>query len=534
MRFFDACRLNLPCASRSNSPVSRCFRGLREEPKAFYDCVIIGAGVGGLLCANLLCRAGLKVLLVEQHFVVGGYCSTFRRGGYTFDAATHFYPLLGNQATITGALLAELNITTQWIKMDPVDSFHFPDGSRFTVPADFDTYLARLKREFPEESGNIDQFFELVRKMYLVGLIRYFRNVHTSRIAPFQQLTIRDILNKYFQNTKLKLLLTGDIGHWGSPPSRTSFVFDSMLRLAYFLGNYYPRGGSQVFVDELAQRFEQAGGDILMGSEVKKILVRKGTAVGVEIETGSLHKRVPKQIGAGIVISNADLRQTLESMIGPELLDPGYLANVRQLRPTHACFLTHLGLKDISLEELRQAEGYHWSSWDAEQVSNSAFKVFLPTSYDPHLAPRGGQIIIVQKLTQIDYESVRDWPSHKANVEDYIMTSLKKCLPGLGSKVVVRLSASAKTSYRYTLNHHGAMLGWEMAPDQLGDNRPGIQSPIQNLYFIGHWTQPGGGITPVMISAMQAANLILGNAESRPAPPPDYEQRLAGTSKGFP
>ena len=92
-------------------------------------------------------------------------------------------PTLGNQATITGALLAELNITTQWIKMDPVDSFHFPDGSRFTVPSDFDTYLGLLKQEFPEESGNIDQFFALVRKMYLVGLMRYFRNVHTNRIS---------------------------------------------------------------------------------------------------------------------------------------------------------------------------------------------------------------------------------------------------------------------------------------------------------------------------------------------------------------
>ena len=38
------------------------------------------------------------MLLVEQHYMVGGYCSTFRRKGYTFDAATHFYPLLGNPA----------------------------------------------------------------------------------------------------------------------------------------------------------------------------------------------------------------------------------------------------------------------------------------------------------------------------------------------------------------------------------------------------------------------------------------------------
>src|SRR5215470_6539789 len=150
--------------SRGAFTLSRRFRGLRVEPNSSYDAVVIGAGVGGLVCATLLARASLKVLLVEQHSMVGGYCSTFRRGGYTFDAATHFYPLLGNKSTITGSLLSELGITTEWVKMDPVDRFHFPDGSAFAVPADFDSYLAKLKVEFPAESENIDRFFAKVRK----------------------------------------------------------------------------------------------------------------------------------------------------------------------------------------------------------------------------------------------------------------------------------------------------------------------------------------------------------------------------------
>ncbi|MFN2597206.1 MAG: phytoene desaturase family protein [Pyrinomonadaceae bacterium] len=117
----------------------RPFKGLQGAPRDSYDAVIVGAGVGGLVCANLLARDGLRVLLVEQHYMVGGYCSTFRRRGYTFDAATHFYPLLGNPATITGKLLLELGCTNGWIKMNPVDKFHFPDGSSFSVPADFDS-----------------------------------------------------------------------------------------------------------------------------------------------------------------------------------------------------------------------------------------------------------------------------------------------------------------------------------------------------------------------------------------------------------
>ena len=489
----------------------RRFRGLKHDPSRAYDAVVIGAGVGGLVCANLLVRAGLRVLLVEQHFMVGGYCSTFRRKGYTFDAATHFYPLLGNPASITGALLAELGVETEWIKMDPVDHFHFPDGSHFSVPADFQSYLAKLKLEFADEAEAIDEFFALVRKTYLLGLVHYFREAETERITPFRDLTISQVLAQHFRSPKLRLLLTGDIGHWGSPPSRTSFVFDSMLRLAYFLGNYYPRGGSQRFVDELAGRFEDMGGHILMSSLVRRILVNHGRAEGVEIETGPAKQRSLIRVNTGAVISNADLIRTLEVMIGPELLGPEYLASVRRLRPTHPCFLVHLGLKNITAEELRRVEGYYWSCWDAEQVATTAFKIFVPTLFDPAIAPPGGQIIIVQKLTDVDYNNIADWPSHKAAVDDYIAANLERILPGISANTVVKLSASALTSYRYTLNHHGAMLGWQLSPDQLGEKRPDIRGPIGNLFFVGHWSRPGGGITPVMISAMRTARLITGS-----------------------
>src|SRR5713101_7964749 len=148
--------------------MKRPFGGLRHKPpNDAYDAVIIGAGIGGLICANLLAREGLSVLLTEQHYMVGGYCSTFRRKGFTFDAATHFYPLLGNPATITGSLLEKLGVGTKWIRMDPVDHFHFPDGSSFSVPADFDGYFDKLRGEFPHEIEALDRFFAAVREAYL-------------------------------------------------------------------------------------------------------------------------------------------------------------------------------------------------------------------------------------------------------------------------------------------------------------------------------------------------------------------------------
>src|SRR2546425_1956379 len=498
--------------------MKRLFRGLRgNSPNDSYDAVVIGAGIGGLTCANLLAREGLRVLLTEQHYMVGGYCSTFRRKGYTFDAATHFYPLLGNPATITGKLLLDLGITNGWVRMDPVDHFHFPDGSSFAVPADFESYLGKLKTEFPEEALALDKFFAVVREVYMFGLLSYFRWRETDRLEHYRRMTVRDALDQHFRNRKLKLLLAADCGHWGSPPCRTSFVFDSMLRLSYFLGNYYPCGGSQAFADELALRFEEMGGHILMGSTVRRILARNKTATGVEVELGLAHARSVRRVNSDVVISNADLLSTVERLLEPSQVDPYKVAAIRKLRPTHPCFLTHIGLKDMPTEELRKAAGYYWDSWDSDQVATRAFKIFVPTLYEPAMAPSGCHIVIVQKLTDINYDAIEDWSAHKAAVENYIMKNLERVMPGFSDKVVVKLSASALTSQRFTVNHHGAMLGWEMSPDQLGEQRPALNGLVKNLYFTGHWTQPGGGITPVIVSAMQVAKKITGQSQTHSA-----------------
>ena len=502
--------------------MKRRFRGLRRAPDTRYDAVVIGSGIGGLIAANLLAREGLGVLLLEHHYMVGGYCSTFRRGGYTFDAATHFYPLLGNPDTLTGRILGDLGVETSWVKMDPVDTFHFPDGSRFAVPADLDAYLAKLKAEFPEEAAALDGFFAAVHESYLLGLLHYFRGrpmARLERLVPYRDLTVQQALDRWFRDPKLKLLLTADCAHWGSPPGRTSFVFDSMLRLSYFLGNYYPRGGSQAFADELARCFESRGGHILINTLARRIVVERGTARGVEIET--LRGRRTGQratVRCGVVISNADLLQTLETLVGPEHLPAEAVAPVHRLRPTFPCWLTHLGLRGVAPEVLEQAQGYYWDSWDMDRMGLDAlrFKLFAPTLYEPAMAPGGEQILIIQKVLEMDYDAVEDWPAHKRGIEDSLLTHLERVIPGIGKRIVVRSSASARTSQRFTLNYQGAMLGWEMSPEQLGEGRPAPETAIRGLHCVGHWTQPGGGITPVIVSAQRVAQAVLRNTEALP------------------
>src|ERR1700744_3996818 len=109
----------------------------------------------------------MKVLLLERHFMLGGFCSTFRRKGFIFDAATHFYPLLGNPSTLTGKILKDLQVPTEWIKMDPVDQFHLPGLPAFQVPSEFIPYVESLKAVFPDERDNIDAYFAELRQAYM-------------------------------------------------------------------------------------------------------------------------------------------------------------------------------------------------------------------------------------------------------------------------------------------------------------------------------------------------------------------------------
>lgn len=491
----------------------RPFRALRSRPpKQRYDAVVVGAGIGGLFCANFLAREGLSVLLVEQHYMVGGYCSTFRRAGFTFDAATHFYPLLGNPNTLPGRLLERLGVECRWVRMDPVDTFHLPDGTSFRVPADLEAYLRAVTLRFPHQQSAIQAFFSEAREAYLLGLLAHFKERAAPRLARHQDLTLRDVLDRHFSDPKLKLLLCADAPHWGSPPGRTSFVFDSMLRLAYFQGNYYPVGGSQAFADALAARFEQMGGDILMSARVDRILVHGEGVSGITAQVVRGRLRGRWHIAAPVVASNADLRLTLEELVGEQHLGATELDRLRCLRRSHPCYLAHVGLGGVATDALEAVQGYYWRDWDPEAMASGALrcKIFVPTLYEPRLAPDGKHAVILQKVMAVEPEAVTDWAAHKREVEDHLVDHLERVLPGATQATEVLRIATARTCHRYTLNQGGAMLGWEMAPDQVGAARPGVEGPMRGLFFTGHWVRPGGGIVPVIVSAVHAAERITG------------------------
>ena len=82
--------------------------------------------------------------------------------------------------------------------MDPVDTFHFPDGDSFAVPADFDAYRTRLDEAFPAAKESLDEFFDDVRSLYLHGVLAFFRDRETPKLERWLERTLWDELARRF------------------------------------------------------------------------------------------------------------------------------------------------------------------------------------------------------------------------------------------------------------------------------------------------------------------------------------------------
>src|SRR3989338_5307146 len=136
-----------------------------EHHKNTYDAIIIGAGMSGLVCGCHLAKAGMKVLIVEQHDKPGGYCTSFKRKGFLFDAAAHSFGSYredGNFRKILVDLGIDKLINVK--RFDPSDIIITPDF-KITFWNNSNDTINNLIHTFPSDKDGIIKYYDYCKSL---------------------------------------------------------------------------------------------------------------------------------------------------------------------------------------------------------------------------------------------------------------------------------------------------------------------------------------------------------------------------------
>jgi phytoene dehydrogenase-like protein len=494
-----------------------------------YDAIVIGAGIGGLTCGALLAKDGLNVLVTEQHSKPGGYCTSFRRKGFTFDAGfdTTFECEKGG---IIYDTLDELGLTgdIQFIRL--AAPMRVVGDDYDVLVTTVDELTGELKRVFPGENTGIGNFMgdcqalasemkslaavppDLLGLTGKLGLIMKFL-LKSPRMRKYSGKSCQEVLNAFFRDPRLKAFY-GTIVPFG-PKAMAPLL---MMILGGEPLTYYPRGGAQALADTFAKGVTRHGGELALNTMVARILIEGGAAAGVELADGN-------RLRSRFVVSNADGRETFLKLIGEQHLAPKLVREIKETGLSEPYLLVSLGV-DLDLGAMGfDGTSIIYNRCDdldkifSPELDHCYLSIKMHSLRDASQAPEN--MATVQMSTSLPYDYMGNWKREKdgtcggqytqlkESVADKLIVSAERFIPGLSDHIVVKDIATPLTFERYTLNCQGANMGWFPAP---GGKIRSQKTPIRNLYQAGAWTYPGPSLYAVVPSGRNAAQLVLQEA----------------------
>jgi len=498
-------------------------KALKESHRESYDVVVIGSGVGGLVAAALLAKAGKSVLVVERHVIGGGCAHAFKRKSYAFDSAVHLVggcePSEEENAGFIDQVLRTIGTRDQceFLHVDPFYRAVFPDLV-FDAPTQKDEFIASHARLFPEEEDGLRGFFELcgktnreARRFPLQAGFRHLASTpwHSPTLARYANKSVEQVLRRFIKRKQLRTLLTAIWPYTGVPPSRMSFVYFAMMMLSYLdEGAYYCRGSFQRMVEALVKGLERHGGELLLGASVRRIVIENGKAAGVRLENG-------QEIRARTVISNADASHTFDELLSGNRAARKTRKAMRKLERSLSGVLAYVAIDGKVPEPLSRHENFVFREWDHDASYDACKRgepnsliLCCPSTTDASLAPAG--VSVASLMALIPFDAVPSWRQGKRAQADALIALTEEVSPGFRDQIILESTASPRTVERYTLSSRGALYGWAMTPSQSGFGRLKQKTSIDGLWLSGHWTQPGAGIYGVAMSGIAAAKGLLG------------------------
>ncbi|KPK02375.1 MAG: hypothetical protein AMK71_02390 [Nitrospira bacterium SG8_35_4] len=470
-----------------------------------YDVIIIGSGIGGLVSAGLLVSQGLKPLVVEAHTRPGGYLSSFRRKEYLFDSAVDCISGTGPEGII-GRVLSLLDVGSQieFLPVEPIRRSMFPDFD-VDVCGDLEEYKISLTTLFPHERRGIRDFFKFTDRVYeeaVSSISLLSGNNRSIAISPdvvtLRNMTYEDILKDYIADPRLRAVLSDRCPFIGLSPSVVAALPMIMLVMSYFrLGAFRPRGGFQELPDLIVSAIQDRGGDVILGNEIRKIILDGDRCQRVLCESGD-------EYCCKYLIANSDYIHTFSNLLG------GGYSDIAKKMSDHPGASTSFFIVYGSIAGRftgHSSIGYfpsydfpYFFNTEAEFRDDSTLGITVASVEDHGRSPEGSETIVLHEMVS----GSRDW-SVRQQYAEMVVKKAEKALPELSGRIQIIDTATPMTLQRYTKNHAGAAFGWNHVPGNFIMNGHGLK----NFYIAGHWSEMGGGVLAAAYSGAKAASAIL-------------------------
>ncbi|MEE4198150.1 MAG: FAD-dependent oxidoreductase [Bacteroidales bacterium] len=458
-----------------------------------YDVVIIGSGLGGLLCGNILSKEGKKVCIIEKQHQFGGCLQTFKRKGNIFDTGIHYIGGMDqgqnlNQYFKYFGILDQLKLKR--LDKDAFDIIHLKNKN-YPMAQGFDHFIETFSHIFPKERANLVEYKNQIKKICeAFPLYNLEAKLNYEAELTFYEKNIQEFLQSITQNKTLQQVLAGNNFLYAGDPAKTPLFIHALIENSFIESAWRFVDGSSQLADALIQEIKKHGGTLLKNREVVKLHIQKKSIEFAEINTG-------EKISGKNFISAVHPSQTLK-MIDEHNLRKSYRTRLSELENTISVFVLYASLKPGRFKYLN-SNYYHFKENDVWTVPNydpakwPQNYLFLtpPSSESKQFAP--GAIA----MTYMKYHEVVQWKdttignrgsdykAFKQEKAEKFIDEINHQFPDF-KKSIQYYETSTPLTYRdYTGTAEGSMYGIVRDCNHPLQTKISTRTKIPNLLFTG-------------------------------------------------